>query len=95
MDKEKLKRTLESVGKECFVKYFPLFKDRNLSNGEIAEIIKRERNYTDYACKTRTGHSRMIIDSGNAKEALKIIISSKKLVSSTVKLAEGHLKNLL
>lgn len=95
MDQEKLKRTLNSAGKECFVKYFPLFNDRNLTNGEVAEIIKKERNYTDYACKSRVTHSRMIIDSGNLKEALNIIVCSKKLDSVTVKLAEAHLRKLL
>lgn len=92
MDKEKLKRTLNSVGKKCFVKYFPLFNDNSFSNGEIAKIIKQERGYTDHACKTRTGHSRIIIDSGNLKEALTIIISSKRLDSSVIALAQDHLE---
>lgn len=90
-----LNRTLKSAGKECFVYYFPLFNDKSLSNGEVAEIIKSERNYTDKACKSRTRHSRMIIDSGNLIEALKNIISSKKVTPSAVKSAEKYLNELL
>ena len=79
MDNKKLRRTLQSAGMECFVNYLLIFNDRNISDAEVAKIIKNERNYTDLACKTRTRHSRMIIDAGKLQEALQVIASSKKV----------------
>lgn len=94
MQKERLVRYLNSVGKECFVKYFELFKNNNIPNHEIAEKIFIENGYTEKACNSRTGHARMIIREGGAEEALKIISESTRLDYSVIKMAERHLENI-
>jgi len=94
MDKDRLNRYLNSVGKECFVKYFQLFIDLNIPNYEVAETILKEKGYTEKACNSRTGHARMIIREGGAKEALRIITESKRLNEKIVELARQHLKSI-
>ena len=77
MTDAQLDRYLRSVGKECFVTYFEVFNDRHLENRDIAEKIYKERGYTWNACNSRTGHARMIINAGRAKDALMLVANSK------------------
>ncbi|MBR1680916.1 hypothetical protein IJ707_03900 [bacterium] len=83
-----LERTLHSVGKAIFVKYYYFFKDdTHYSNSDLIEIISE--NYTDKSKKSRTGHARMIFRNNLNIEALEIIIKSK--VSEGTKLAAQEL----
>ena len=77
-------RLLNSVGKECFVKYFEEFRSTELSNSELAEIISNQENYILEATKTRVSSARKIITFNNAREALELIIDSKRLESDIV-----------
>lgn len=92
MEEKRLVRCLNSVGKECFVKYFEIFSDFNMLNQEIADIIEEENGYTRKACNSRTGHARMIIREGGAKDALDLILSSNRLNSEVVNRAENLLR---
>jgi hypothetical protein len=94
MQSERLIRYLNSVGKECFVKYFELFNDGNTPNREIAETIKEENGYTEKACNSRTGHARMIIREGGAEAALRIIVESRRLKIGVVRQAERLLRKI-
>ncbi|MBM9512016.1 hypothetical protein [Desulfogranum marinum] len=93
MDEKRLVRYLNSVGKECFVKYFRIFNDFNMSNSEIADIIEEENGYTRKACNSRTGHARMIIREGGAKDALEIIAASNRLSAEIVTEARNIINN--
>ena len=53
MDIIKLKRTINSIGKSCFVKYFFLFKNNLISDNTLIEIISKTENYKYTATKTR------------------------------------------
>ena len=88
MKEQRLARYLNSVGKGCFVEYFDLFQDKIISNKDIAEQIYNEKGYTMNACISRTGHARMIIREGGAKDALKLIIDSSRIDIS--KIAEAR-----
>lgn len=94
MQKERLTRYLNSVGKECFVKYFELFNDDNIPNHKIAEIIFDENGYTEKSCNSRTGHARMIIREDGAEEAFRIITESRRLEIGVIKQAKKHLQNI-
>ena len=94
MEKERLKRYLNSVGKECFVTFFEIFYNQNIPNKIIAERIKEKKGYTEKACNSRTGHARMIIREGGAEEALRIISESRRLEVGIIRKAEEHLKNI-
>lgn len=94
MEKERLIRCLNSVGKECFVKYFELFFNQNKSNQEIADIIEAENGYTRKLCNSRTGHARIIIREGGIKDALKLIISSDRLDHNVIAKAKRLLSGI-
>lgn len=91
MEKKRLVRYLNSVGKECFTNYFEMFSS-SIPNQEIAEKIQDENGYTEKACRSRTGHARMIIREGGAEEALRLIVESKKVKNEVIRKAETHLK---
>ena len=78
MDDKKVERNLRSVGKECFVTYFELFKGP-LSNQAVAERLREECGYTWNACQSRTSTSRSIIRAGRAKDALGNVRDSERV----------------
>jgi len=80
----KISRLLNSIGKECFVKYYDEFNNSKLSNLELAEIISNLENYSLQATKVRVNSARKIIKFQNEREALALIISSKRLESNII-----------
>ena len=68
-------RTLNSVGKSTFVKYYYCFKDK--SRDEC--IAQFNEDYTDKAKSTRTGHAPRIFRENKNLEALEIIINSGRV----------------
>ena len=79
-----LERTLNSVGKSTFVKYYYDFRDKSRD-----ECIKAfSEDYTDKAKSTRTGHAQRIFKENKNIDALRIIIASKRVEFETIKKAE-------
>lgn len=74
-----LVRTLNSIGKSTFVKYYYCFK--NKSREEC--IAQFDENYTDKAKRTRTGHAQRIFREKKSLEALEIIIKSNRVDDAT------------
>ena len=70
-----LVRTLNSVGKSTFIKYYYNFKN----NSREACIMQFEEPFTDKAKLTRTGHAQRIFREGMNIEALKIIVDSVRV----------------
>lgn len=68
-------RTLNSVGKSTFVKYYYCFKDK--SRDEC--IAQFDEDYTNKAKSTRTGHAQRIFREKKNLEALEIIINSGRV----------------
>lgn len=79
MDDKQLERSLQSIGKECFVKYFENFKDFRYQNEELIELLMSNEGYEESGCKTRVNQSRRIINAGRENDALSIIMASQRI----------------
>lgn len=79
MDSQQLKRCLQSIGKECFVKYFSHFSDFTLSSKELVDYLKKQEEYTENGSRTRVSQSRRIINSGHSKQVLLEICNSSRI----------------
>lgn len=91
MDKLKLNRTLKSIRKSCFIKYFDKFQNDLISNELLAELISKNENYKYSATKTRVNSARKILKNKFENDALKIIIESMKLDEHIRHNAYSHL----
>ncbi len=89
MDDNQLYRSIQSIGQECFVKYFKDFSNQSLSNEFLIELLMKNEGYKESGCITRITQARRIINSGRAKDALLKITKSKRLSKSLVSLAES------
>lgn len=76
MNEEQFSRALQSIGKTCFVRFFDSFSSNTTSREDIIHRLKKETNYTEGSCISRTAHARSIIRMGLAKRALEAVISS-------------------
>ncbi len=77
MTEQRLKRLLQSIGKEVFVEFYEAFADPRLPNDVIADRIveyvkvRRQKKDVSYdAAITRVRIARKILESGNARVAL-------------------------
>ncbi|MEN6325139.1 MAG: hypothetical protein ABFD18_02865 [Syntrophomonas sp.] len=82
-------RTLNSIGKSTFVKYYYNFKNQSRD----ACIIAFTENYTDKAKSTRTGHAQRIFREGMQKDALQLVINSNRVDDDTIARAHEILKS--
>lgn len=83
-----LVRTLNSVGKAIFVKYYYDFKTKTREDC-IACFVE---SFTDKAKSTRTGHAQRIFRENKHIEALNIIIQSNRLDSEIINRAKEILR---
>ena len=81
-------RTLNSIGKSTFVKYYYNFKNKSRE----ACILAFEENYTDKAKNTRVGHAQRIFNENKNLEALEIIATSSRVDIQTLQRAREILK---
>ena len=84
-----LNRTLYTIGKQIFIKYYIFFKNLNYTSVDSIDIIKE--NYTIKSKRSRFNHARMIFQKNLNIEALNIIIKSR-LPIETIKKAQKLLK---
>jgi hypothetical protein len=80
MDDHKLRQSLNSIGKACFVKYYELF--RNKSSTEIwfvVDFLMRAEHITEAGAKIRVGFARGIFNAGRQNDALKIVAQSERV----------------
>ena len=77
MNEQQLRRTLNSVGMRCFIKYFRQFCDPSLSNEDVAAQIEEAERYPAKACRARTSGARRIIRAGRGRDVLEKIATSK------------------
>ena len=79
-----LERTLNSVGKSTFVKYYYDFRDKSRD-----ECIKAfSEDYSDKAKGTRTGNAQRIFRENKNIDALRIIIASNRVELETIRKAK-------
>ena len=79
MNDEQLERSLQSIGKACFVRYFLRFSDEPMSNEDLIELLMRKENYMESGCITRVTQARRIIASERGVDALLIVASSARV----------------
>ncbi len=77
MNEQQLVRTLNSVGKSCFITWFTQFCDPSLSNEDVAAQIEEAERYSPKTCRSRTRGARRIIRAGRGRDALTIIANSR------------------
>lgn len=84
MNDQQLIRTLNSVGKACFVKYYERASDPSLH--QLIREIRDAEGYSPVACQTRaSGIRSIVILHGRGKDALAIIANSGKVDAETAK----------
>ncbi len=80
MNDKQLKKTLQSVGMTCFVKYFRLFANLSLSDDYVTRQLLKSEEWDESAARGfRVRGARRIIRAGGSKDALKLISESKRL----------------
>jgi hypothetical protein len=95
MEKERLIRKLNSVGKDAFVTHYYLFK--NYANGKITKenaiqkLVDKGRSNVDGA-SIRLGNAKSIFNEISDCEALRIIQKSKRLSAGIIELAKAIYK---
>ncbi len=94
MNNEQLRRSLQSIGMACFVRYFPQFSDEAMSNENLIELLMRNENYMESGCITRVTQARRIIASGRAVDALLIVAGSARVPSEVSAAASRLALNL-
>ncbi len=77
MNEQQLIRTLNSVGRRCFITWFRQFCDPSLSNEAVAAEIEEAEGYPASACRSRVSGARRIISAGRGRDALTIIANSR------------------
>jgi len=77
---EDLNKTLAAVGKAVFVNFYYDFKDLSISKDELAQKILLENPGSKSESQNfRIPRARHIFELGQEKEALRIIIESKRV----------------
>lgn len=82
-------RTLNSVGKSTFSKYYYNFKNESRD----ACIVAFTEEYTDKAKATRTSHAKRIFREGMHIAALQLIVNSKRVYKDTIEEARKILES--
>ena len=79
MDDTQLKRSLQSIGLKCFIKYFESFENKNIEDDDLIDGLMKVENYDEGGAKIRVSQSRRIIKEDRVADALNIIIESQKI----------------
>ena len=93
MNDDQLDRSLRSIGKTCFVKYFSEFSDLAITSEDLIDMLMQQEGYTESGCKTRISNSRRIISSGRQDDALAMIIASERVEAEIVDRARELRRN--
>lgn len=93
MNDDQLDRSLRSIGKACFVKYFSEFSDLAITIEDLIDMLMQQEGYTESGCKTRISNSRRIISSGRQDDALAMIIASERVEAEIVARARELRRN--
>ncbi len=79
MNEIMLKRTLNSIGRTCFVKHFELLTNLDFSTDQIVEKLIQLEGYSENGCRTRANCSKRIVKNNLTLKALDLIIETKKI----------------
>jgi hypothetical protein len=79
MNDKQLDRSLRSIGKACFVKYFYNFRDAEMEDYDLIERLMVEENYQESGCKIRVSQARRIFRENREIDALRGISRSERV----------------
>lgn len=79
MNDKQLDRSLRSIGKECFIKYFEEFSNPRNKSEDLIDLLMKNEGYEESGCKTRVSQSKRIIESGRGKDALELVCNSERI----------------
>lgn len=92
---DRLENTLRSIGKETFIRLYPLVKlNINLDADDISKTFPEYTRYSSTSQQTRLSSTRSIINRGLEREALDNIANSLHLKESVRQEALGLLSEL-
>lgn len=90
-----VERALNSIGKKCFIDFYEDFRNNSDRNTLAQKLLANNENATSpLAQMTRINYARWIFDNKNEKEALLIIINSKRLDNTTKDKAKAYYNSL-
>jgi len=76
MKKVQLKRSIQSIGMQCFIKYFESFGDEAIREKDLIDALIKIEKYRENGARTRVCQSRKIFRENMVKEALELVGSS-------------------
>ena len=80
MNDGELEGLLQSIGKACFVNYFPQFSKSALSDEAVTRILVRREGWAETSTRhRRVRGARQIIKAGRACDTLMLIASSERV----------------
>jgi hypothetical protein len=89
MDNHKLRQSLNSIGKACFIKNYDLFRNKSSTDVLFAvDFLMKTENITEAGAKIRVGFARGIFNAGRQNDALKIIAQSERVSRDLAEKAE-------
>lgn len=91
MDKERLARKLNSVGKEAFVHHYYLFTDyanNTISKDSAIQELARVGRSNEEGASIRLGNAKIIFTENGNCQALLVIQESKRVSEETLRLAK-------
>ena len=90
-----VERALNSIGKKCFVDYYEDFRDCFDKAALARKLLANNKSATSITAQmTRVNYAKWIFENHKEKEALSIIISSKRLDETTRARARVLLREL-
>lgn len=93
-EEEKLIKTINSVGKETFVKYFEYYNNPQYETRDIKALFEKYENYKPNSMASKASGGKSIIKKGLAKEALTIILNAGNVSSEWRTKAREYLEQL-
>ena len=91
MNREELKRKLNSVGRAAFIKHYSVFKihgQGQMSREDCIEHLVADRASNDNGAAIRCSNAKLIFQANKQCDALKIICGSTRLSLDIINMAE-------
>ena len=86
-----VERALNSIGKKCFVEYYEAFRSCTDKEALADRLLANNKNASSkLAQMTRINYARWIFENHHEKEALTIILHSKRLDDVTIDKAKTY-----
>jgi hypothetical protein len=80
MDDKKIERSLNRIGKACFVTHYELFRDKARTEPPfVVDYLMKTEKYNESGATIRASYAKQIFNAGRHVEALKIVARSERI----------------